>query len=81
MNTVDIINEVQEILREVTDNPGVIITDSTVSDDVEGWDSLAHIQLIVALENKFNISFTAEEIGSYNNIGGMCRGIEKKLGN
>ncbi len=79
MNYEAIRNEVQNIFREVADEPSVILKDETTADDVEGWDSLVHIQLLVAIESKFNISFSSEEIGGYNNIGAMCIGIQQKL--
>jgi len=74
-----ILNEVQEIFRDVTDNPSIVLADDTTSDTVEEWDSLTHIQLVVGIEKHFKISFTAEEIGSYANVGEMCRGIVKKV--
>lgn len=74
-----VLNDVQEIFREVTDNPTIVLNTGTTSDDVEEWDSLTHIQLVVAIEKQFKINFTAEEIGGYNNVGEMCEGIVKKL--
>ena len=75
----EIINNVQDIFIEITDNPSIVLKPETTSDDIEEWDSLTHIQLVVAIEKHFNINFTAEEIGSYNNVGEMCEGIKKKL--
>ena len=75
----EIIDQVQAIFIDITDNPTIVLQDTTTSDDVEEWDSLTHIQLVVGIEKHFNISFTAEEIGGYANVGEMCVGIEKKL--
>jgi acyl carrier protein len=75
----NVMNEVQEIFRDVTDNPSIVLKPETTSDDIEEWDSLTHIQLVVGIEKHFKISFTADEIGSYANVGEMCSGIEKKL--
>ena len=66
---------------EITDNPSIVLKPETTSDDIEEWDSLTHIQLIVRIENDFGISFGAEEIGSYSTIGEMCNGIQKKMTN
>ncbi len=77
----NIINDVQDIFVEITDNPSIVLKAETTSDDIEEWDSLTHIQLVVAIENHFSINFTAEEIGGYNNVGEMCSGIGEKLGN
>ena len=71
--------EVQEIFRDISDNPTINLTAETTSDDIEEWDSLTHIQLVVAIESHFKIAFTADEIGSYNNVGEMCESIAKKL--
>ncbi len=71
--------EVQEIFRDITDNPTIDLKAETTSDHIEEWDSLTHIQLVVAIESHFKITFTAEEIGSYNNVGEMCESIAKKL--
>ena len=74
-----VMSEVQEIFRDITDNPTINLKAETTSGDIEEWDSLTHIQLVVALESHFKIVFTADEIGSYNNVGEMCEGIAKKL--
>ena len=74
-----IMNEVQDIFREITDNPTINLKPDTTSDDIEEWDSLTHIQLVVAIESHFKIVFTADEIGSYKNVGEMCEGITEKL--
>ncbi len=79
MNYEEIIKDVQDIFIEITDNPSIALKPETTSDDIEEWDSLTHIQLVVAIEKHFKINFTAEEIGGYNNVGEMCEGIEKKL--
>ena len=71
--------DVQDIFRDIMDNPSVTLSAQTTSDDIEEWDSLTHIQLVVAIEKHFKIEFTSEEIGGYANVGEMCSGIEKKL--
>lgn len=75
----EVMNNVQDIFRDVTDNPSIQLKGDTTSDDIEEWDSLTHIQLVVAIEKHFGISFTSEEIGGYNNVGEMCEGITQKL--
>ena len=79
MNYEEIIKDVQNIFIEITDNPLIVLTATTTSEDIEEWDSLTHIQLIVAIERYFNINFTAEEIGGYKDVGEMCKGINQKL--
>ena len=78
MNTEDIIKEVNNIFIDVLDNDGIIVQYNTTSDDIEEWDSLNHIQLVVAIEKHFKIRFTAAEIVNFNNVGEMCEAIKVK---
>ena len=50
------------------------------ADDIEEWDSLSHIQLIVAIEKAFKIKFTSLEIMKWTNVGEMVNSMEEKLG-
>lgn len=67
------------IFRDLLDNEDIILKPETTADDIEEWDSLSHIQLVVAVEKHFKIRFTAAEITGYRNVGEMCAGIENKL--
>jgi len=71
MDKNQILEEVQEIFREVLDNEEIELQFNTTSDDVEEWDSLTHIQLIVAIEKHFKIKFTSVEIMGWKNVGEM----------
>jgi acyl carrier protein len=73
-----ILQQVIEIFRDVLDNDKIELSESTIAKDVEEWDSLNHIQLVVAVEKKFSIRFTALEIQSWTNVGGMIDSIVSK---
>lgn len=76
MENNETLQSVQEIFREITDNPATVLTTSTTADDVEEWDSLVHVQLLVGIEEKFGISFSSDQIGTFVNVGQMCDAIE-----
>jgi acyl carrier protein len=67
----NIINQLKTIFEEIIDKGPVFLSEATVPADVDGWDSLAHIQLVVAVEKHFDIKLTSEEILSWKNVGEM----------
>lgn len=73
-----ILADVQEIFRDVLDNEEIEINFETVADDVEEWDSLSHIQLIVAIEKHFHIKFNSKELMEWKSVGDMIECINTK---
>jgi acyl carrier protein len=76
----DVLAQVNTIFRDILDNEDLVIEETSTADQVYEWDSLTHIQLVVAIEKYFKIRFTSSEITSFNNVGEMCDGIISKLG-
>lgn len=75
--------EVYEILngifQEVFDDDQIIVNDSTTADDIEDWDSLEHINLVVAIEKKYNIKFNMGEVNKFKNVGEMVDKILERV--
>ena len=74
----DILARVQEVFRDELELDDLVLTDETTADDVEEWDSLSHVQLVVALEKAFNIKFSSREILSWDNVGDLIDCISRK---
>ena len=75
----EILEQMQPIFRDVLDNDEIVLDDETTAADIEEWDSLSQIQLVLALQNHFNIKMTAKEIMQCDNIGDMVDYIRRKL--
>lgn len=67
----DIQNDVQEIFRDIFDDDALVITRETSAKDIEDWDSIAQMNLVVAIEKHFHMHFKVEEIASLKNVGEM----------
>lgn len=79
MENNEILAKIQDVFRDVFDNEEIEITVDTVAEDIEEWDSLAHIQLVNELEKEFKIKLSAKEILSWDNVGEMIEAIAQKL--
>lgn len=79
MSRQEIMDKVTEIFRDVFDDEDLIITDSTNSDDIEDWDSLEHISLIISMEKEFNMKFDIKEVNKLENVGQMIDLIKRKM--
>ena len=69
------------IFREVFDDDNLLINLSTTANDIEGWDSLANIRLVVAIEKFFKLRFSASEISNLENVRDVVNLILKKQKN
>lgn len=77
----DFMTKVQGIFREVFDQPSLEIYDAMQAKDVEGWDSLTHVTLIMAIEEGFGIQFSTREVMGFQNVGEMLASLRAKLPN
>ena len=79
MDKKQIIKAIKPIFKNIFDNEDLQINEKSNSNNVDGWDSLNHILLVVEIEKKLNIRFSSNEISSFDNVGEMCEAISKKL--
>jgi acyl carrier protein len=76
----DIQARVNGVFQAVFDAPGLTVDSETTANDVDGWDSLTHIDLIVAVEKEFKIRFRTAEVNGMKNVGDLVRLIVQKVG-
>jgi acyl carrier protein len=76
METLEILNS---IFRQVFDDDSLIVTRVTSAKDIEEWDSLSHLNLVMAVEQRFGIKIALGELRSLKNVGEMADLIAKKL--
>ena len=77
MTREEIYGKLNEVFQDVFDDEDITVNDSTVASDVDGWDSLEHINIIVAVERCFGIKFTMGETTGLKNVGEM---VDKIIG-
>jgi len=75
----DIRAELQDVFRQVFNRPNLEIVDETTADDVTGWDSLKHIELIVSVESKFRVKFKTAEVSKLNNVGELIQKLAERI--
>jgi len=73
------LEKLNEIFREVFDDEEITVAPETTANDVDGWDSLSHVNLIMAIEGKFAIRFAQKELLSFKCVNDMLRCIEAKV--
>ncbi|MBX6389006.1 MAG: acyl carrier protein [Frankia sp.] len=66
------------VFRDVFGDDGLVVTDQTTAADVPGWDSLAHINLMYAIENEFGIEIPDDRLGSFATVGELRAYVEEQ---
>jgi len=80
MTRQEILDQLTDIFQDILDVDDLEVTDSLKADDVDEWDSLSHIQLILAIEKHWKIKFNAREIMTWQNVGQMVDTIVQRIG-
>ena len=76
MTTTEMVNQV---FQRVFDDQSIRVRPEMTASDIDGWDSLSHVNLITALEARFDIRFTQKELLKQRNVGDLIAAIEQKL--
>ena len=71
--------KLNEVFRDVFDDETIEVNDATTANDIEDWDSLEHINLVVAVEKCFGIKFNMGEVAKLKNVGEMTDLILSKI--
>jgi acyl carrier protein len=79
LNKEKIIKKIIPVFKTVFEDENLEINEKSNSDNVNGWDSLNHIYLVVAIEEEFNIKFLADDIQRWNNVGDMAEYISNHV--
>ncbi|NTV05247.1 MAG: acyl carrier protein [Chlorobiaceae bacterium] len=72
-------NRITEVFKDVLDDDSIELFRETTAENIEAWDSLSHISIIVAIEKEFNIKFDLKDIMQLQNIGEFIDLIEQKI--
>jgi acyl carrier protein len=80
----ELLERLQTVFRDVFDDDSIVLAESTTANDIEGWDSLMHINLIIAVEKRFGVRFAAAEIAGLKNegenVGTFAALLARKMG-
>lgn len=78
MDESKIYSRLQEVFESVFDDDSIHVKPALSARDVDGWDSLTHIRLLLTVEKAFNVKFSTTEIGKLENVGDLVRLIKEK---
>lgn len=74
-----VIEKLNSIFCYVFEDDSIRINQETTANDIDAWDSLSHVNLIVAIESMFRIKFSQKELVSFKNVGDLLQSIEGKI--
>ena len=79
MTKAELMEKLQELMRDVFDNDEIEIDEDTTAEDIEEWDSLTNIQLVDAIEKAFGLKLTSKEMMSWDDVGEMADALLNKI--
>jgi acyl carrier protein len=78
MDNKTIICKIQSIVQDILDNESLNINEQTEATDVEGWDSLAHINIVSQIESEFGVRFSLDELARFSSVGKIIEAVLQK---
>lgn len=79
MSREEVYERLQAVFQDVFDDEDIHVTDTTTADDIADWDSLEHINLMLAVEHEFDIKFNMGEVNTFKNVGDMVNVILSRV--
>jgi len=80
MSDGDTLARIRQVFRDVLDDDDLSLTRATTAADVPGWDSLAHVRLILAVQKEFKVKFSAAQVTKLKNVGELVDLVNQKSG-
>ena len=78
MSEEEVYKRLNDVFRDVFDDDEIVVNAETTANDIEDWDSLEHINLIVSVEQEFGMKFNMNEVTTMKNVGDMVKIIEER---
>ena len=79
MNNDQVLEKIQGIARDVIGDDDIQLSFESKPEDIDGWDSLNHVQIVVEVQEQFDVKFSALEMLSWDTVGDMCATVVSKL--
>ena len=79
MNRTELLRKLNEVFQDIFDDTALSIGETTTAKDIDGWDSLTHINLLAAVEDEFDVKFNMKDVLGMKDVGEMMDLIEEQL--
>jgi acyl carrier protein len=79
LDNTNLYSKLGDVFHDVFDDDEIVLTPDLMAGDVDGWDSLKHVRLILSIERAFSIRFAASEVGRLKNVGDLASLIQSKV--
>ena len=80
MTRQEVFTRLDEVFQDVFDNEEIHVSDETTAEDIEDWDSLEQVNIVVAIQDEFKIKFNIAEVNAMENVGEIVDFILEKIG-